>query len=261
MAWRRVARGGGPTTAAVRDSLAACRGVACETESMRQHASVCSVNVGVARAVRSKSGLSGIDKRPAEGSVRITTPAAGRSGLEGDSICDTANHGGPSQAVYAFGREDLDWWQERVGRTLPNGTFGENLTTIGLDVTASRLGEQWKVGDDVVLEVTGPRIPCATFAVWMGERGWLKAFTAQARPGAYLRVLASGNVQEGDAIEVVHRPDHGVDIGLSFRALTRERDLMPRLLAAGDYLEPELRELAIAGRGFDVDEDPSPHDD
>lgn len=217
-----------------------------------------SVNVGVPRAVRAKSGLTGIDKRPVVDAVRVSAPGVGRSGLEGDSIYDTANHGGPDQAVYAFAREDLDWWEGQLGRKLSSGIFGENITTVALDVTGARLGERWRVGEELVLAVSGPRVPCATFAVWMGERGWLKAFTTRARPGAYLRVLAPGQVKAGDAIEVVHRPEHDVDIGLTFRALTRERGLLPRLLAAGGDLGPELRERALAGRGIDVNDDDGP---
>ena len=133
--------------------------------------------------------------------------------------------------------------------------FGENLTTIGLDITEARLGEQWSVGNDLVLAVTGPRIPCSTFAVWMGTGGWLNAFTARARPGAYLRVVTPGEARAGDAIEVVHRPTHPVDVGFAFRAFTRERVLLPRVLAAGEDLDPELRDLALAGRGFDLDDE------
>ena len=218
-------------------------------------AKVGSVNVGVPRAIRAKAGISGIDKRPVDGPVQVRSPGPGRSGLHGDATCDSANHGGPGQAVYAFAREDLDWWGDQLGRHLPNGVFGENLTTMGLDVTAARLGEQWRIGGDLVLAVTGPRIPCATFAAWMNERGWLKAFTAGARPGAYLRVVAPGEVRAGDTIEVVRRPHHDVDIGLTFRALTRERALLPRLLVAGDDLEPELQERARSGKGFDLNDD------
>lgn len=225
-------------------------------EPKAQWGSVESVNVGAPRSIGAKSGLTGIDKRPVQGPVRVAVPGEGRSGLAGDSICDVANHGGPGQAVYAFAREDLNWWQSRLGRSVPDGTFGENLTTVGLDLARAKLGERWRVGSDVVLAVTGPRIPCATFAVWMRTRGWLKAFTAHAHPGAYLRVVTPGSVRPGDRIEVVARPDHSVDIGLCFRALTRRRDLLPQLLAAGEHLEPELRELALAGRGFELEDDP-----
>lgn len=218
--------------------------------------SLASVNVGVPRDLRGTVGLSGIDKRPVTGPARVEVPAPGRSGMEGDVICDVANHGGPAQALYAFAREDLDWWQERLGRALPDGAFGENLTTLGLDVTGARLGERWAIGDDAVVEVTGPRIPCAAFAVWMNEGGWLKSFTRRARPGAYLRVVMPGELRKGDGIEIVDRPGHEIDVGLCFRALTLERELLPRLLEAGDHLEAELRALALAGRGIDVDDDP-----
>lgn len=75
------------------------------------------------------------------------------------------------------------------GASLPSGVFGENLTTAGLDVTRARIGERWRIGDRLLLQVTGPRIPCATFATRMHDQGWVRAFTRRARPGAYLPVL------------------------------------------------------------------------
>ena len=137
---------------------------------LRTLAQVGAVNVGEPRAVRAKSGLSGIDKRPAAGPVRVTIPDRGRSGLDCDTICDTHNHGGPRQAVYAFARGDLDWWEARLDRTLPDGTFGENLTTLGFDISGARLGEQWRVGSDLVLSVTGPATKTAKrFAAHRGD--------------------------------------------------------------------------------------------
>jgi hypothetical protein len=41
----------------------------------------------------------------------------------------------------------------------------------------------------------------------------------------------------------VHRPDHDISIAMSFRALTTEPDLLPRLLVA-DALPEELKDLA-----------------
>ena len=134
-------------------------------------------------------------------------------------------------------------WEDRLGRPLPGGVFGENLTTEGVDVTGAVIGEHWRVGPDVVLEVCVPRIPCGTFQGWLARGGWIKRFTLAARPGSYLRVIEPGEIRAGDRIEVVHRPDHGVTIALSFRALTTEPDLLPRLLVA-DALPGELKELA-----------------
>jgi MOSC domain-containing protein YiiM len=218
-----------------------------------------SVNLGVVRAVTSKSGESGIDKRPAEHPVQVRAPGprgqagAGGSGLIGDPVVDTDNHGGDDQAVYAYAREDLDAWQAELG-PLRAGMFGENLTTRGLDVTGARIGERWRIGASLLLQITCPRIPCRTFAAWLDRRGWVKTFTQRALPGAYLRVVEPGEIRAGDPIAVEHRPDHDVTVGLVFRAVTLEPELLPRLLVAPE-LPGELRELALRRTTFTLDPD------
>ena len=62
----------------------------------------------------------------------------------------------------------------------------------------------------------------------MGEKGWLKTFTADARPGAYLSVVTSGRIKGGDPVRVLHRPDHEVTVSLMFRAFSTEPDLLPQ---------------------------------
>ena len=205
-----------------------------------------SVNIGRSRPNPYKSEkATGIGKEPVAGAVEVRDPGPRTTGLGsgvvGDFIGDGRHHGGTDQAVYAFQREDLDRWGDRLGRELANGFFGENLTTSGIDVNGARLGERWRIGPDLVLEVTAPRIPCSTFRGWVGEKGWVKMFTAEARPGAYLRVITHGTIRAGDLIEVVRRPDHDVTVALVFRAEMTDRDLLPRLLAAGDDLHPETR--------------------
>ncbi|SMC59026.1 MOSC domain-containing protein [Lentzea albidocapillata] len=190
-------------------------------------------------------GATGIGKRPVGGPLRVSpTGAKGSagSGVAGDSIADWTVHGGEYQAVYGYAREDLDWWQSELDVPLHNGQFGENLTTQGIDHTTALVGEQWQIGS-ALLEVTGPRIPCRTFAEFLGQRGWVKRFTQQARPGAYFRVLEEGLIGPGDEISVVHRPGHDVTVELFFRAVTTEAALLPRLLAAGDSVPPEVVDL------------------
>lgn len=199
---------------------------------------VLSVNIGRAqRTEHSSVRVTAIDKRPVDGPVEVRAPGAKRgglgSGLVGDMICDRRHHGGDDQAVYAYAREDLDVWAAALGRPLASGCFGENLTTAELDVTGARIGERWRVGRALVLEVSCPRIPCRTFAGWLGKHGWIKRFTRAARPGAYLRVLEPGAVQRGDAIDVIDRPAHDITIGVVFRALTHEPLLLERVLAVG----------------------------
>ncbi len=215
-----------------------------------------SVNVGRLQpnGNRRSHRLTGIDKLPTAGPVEVRAPGSKLhgvgSGLVGDEIGDHGHHGGDGQAVYAYAREELDDWQRRLGRDLRDGMFGENLTTSGVTVSEAVIGERWRVGDTVVLQVTGPRIPCGTFRDHMAERGWLKTFALTARSGAYLSVVTPGPVRAGDEVAVLHRPDHRVTAGLAFRALTRERELLPKLLAAGDDLPEELRDMAVAGETY-----------
>lgn len=208
------------------------------------------MNLGHAKPVPytdNPEGVTGIDKRPVDGPVRVSAPGpkgVGGSGLAGDAVCKLEHHGGDDQAVYAMAREDMDAWERELGRTLPDGSFGENLTTQGLDVSGARIGERWRVGLEVVLEVTCGRIPCRTFQSHLGEKQWVKRFTQRGAPGAYLRVIEPGEIQAGDLVEIVHRPGHEVTVALQFRAVTTERTLLPRLLPAGEALHPESLRLA-----------------
>ena len=148
--------------------------------------------------------MTAIDKRPIDGAVRI-----GRYGVRGDVQASREHHGGLDKALYAYAAEDAAYWEVELGRPLPAGWFGENLRTEGIDVNAAAIGEVWRIGDTVEVEVTMPRTPCATFARWVGgaeARGWVLRFARARRLGPYLKVLRNGHVRAGDAIEVLTRP-------------------------------------------------------
>jgi MOSC domain-containing protein YiiM len=155
------------------------------------------------------------------------------SGLVGDFIGDTAHHGGDGQAVYAFAREELDWWERRLEREVPDALFGENLTTVGLDVDAARVGDRWALGPEVLLEVSGPRIPCATFQHRMGLPGWLKTFSEVARSGAYLSIVVGGTVRPCDEIRVVSRAEHYIELPVVYRAFMGDLNAAATVLDAG----------------------------
>jgi len=187
-------------------------------------------------------GRTSIDKAPVAGAVEVH-----RLGLAGDQVSDTRHHGGPDQAVYAFACEELDWWATQLGDDLREGEFGENLTTQGLAIDDSEVGERWRIGT-TLLEVASVRTPCNDFKSWMGRNGhdngaWVRRFAEHARVGAYLRVLQPGVLAAGDSVEIVHRPGHGVTASLMFRALTREPELLPRLLEV-DGLVAQARHRA-----------------
>jgi MOSC domain-containing protein YiiM len=206
-------------------------------------AQVISVNTGHGRQAgwAGRMGRTAIDKRPRSGPVTI-----GRLGAADDNQVDKRHHGGPDQAVYAYAREDLDWWAGQLGQELRNGVFGENITSAGLDISGAVIGETWRLGSAVV-QIASVRVPCGTFAGWMGERGWVKRFALAGRPGAYLRVLEEGVAAAGDPIEVLSRPD-SVTVAGALRAFYGDAELMQRLLDAPG-LDPKWREMMASELG------------
>lgn len=177
--------------------------------------------------------LTGIDKRP-QPFIDVAAPGPNYgdgSGVAGDTVGDTKHHGGAQKAVYAYEREELDHWQGVLGRDLPDGTFGENLTTTGIDLGAILINQRIGVGG-AVLEVSIVRQPCRTFAAWLGERGWMKRFTERGQCGAYLRVIEPGRIAPGDEIVLMGRPEHDVDIATAFRAAMGDKTAAARVVEA-----------------------------
>ncbi len=158
---------------------------------------VVSVNVGLPRTVEWDGRLvtSGIWKEPVSGPIRV----AGVN-LDGDDQADRRVHGGPDKAVYAYSVEDYAWWEPLLGALAP-GTFGENLTTTGVDLNTACIGDRWRVGS-ALLEVAQPRKPCFKLGMRMNDASFPGTFERGRRPGAYFRIIEEGVVQQGDAIDV-----------------------------------------------------------
>lgn len=159
----------------------------------------------------SSVGRTAIDKRAVSGPVPVNV-----LGVQGDSQANRVHHGGPDQALYAYSQADADFWAHELQRDLPPGVFGENLRVSGIEPTGAVIGERWRIGSDVEVEVTSPRTPCATFQRWLGEPKFVKLFTAEGRVGAYLRVVRPGTIQAGDHIQPLFIPAHGVTVGKWF---------------------------------------------
>jgi MOSC domain-containing protein YiiM len=197
---------------------------------------VVSVNVAMPRTVPFEGRLvtTAIWKSPVAGRVRVEGV-----NLAGDEQADRRVHGGPDKAVYAYAAEDYRWWGTQLELAPGPGTFGDNLTVEGVDVTGALVGERWAVGT-AVLEVAQPRIPCYKLGLRMGDQGFPRRFAAAGRPGAYLRIVLAGKVGEGDEVRVVHRPAHQVTVGTVERAYHGDRDLVGLL--------PEVAELPASWR-------------
>jgi MOSC domain-containing protein YiiM len=199
--------------------------------------SVLSVNVAEMREVPRRGVMvkTGIWKHPVVGRVPVRGVNVG-----GDDQADRSVHGGPDKAVYAYAREDTDWWEGELGSELPHGVFGENLTLHGVDVTGALIGERWRIGS-VLLEVSEPRFPCWKLGLRFGDPGMLKRFAAARRPGAYLRIVEEGELGAGDRVEVAARPTHDLTIAAFADAYLGDRSQLSRLL---------IPEVSEAWRGW-----------
>lgn len=184
-------------------------------------------------------GVTAIDKRPVDRPLRVRP-----LGLYGDVQANRKHHGGATKALYAYADEDARWWGETLGRDIPPGLFGENLRTAGLDVSGAEIGERWRIGEKLIVEVTCPRMPCSTFQLRMKEPQWVRRFTEAGMPGAYLGVVLSGTIAAGDPIEVVSRPGHGVTIASWFTgADAGQSEALDAAERSGAIsLVPEMRE-------------------
>jgi len=183
----------------------------------------------------------GIWKDPVAGRV-----AVGVMGVSGDQQADLVNHGGTSKAVYAYAAEDAQWWQGQLGSPIPPGTFGENLTVVGIAINEARIGERWRVGT-TVLEVVQPRFPCWKLGLRMDDSRFPKRFLTAGRAGAYLRVVEEGDVAAGDGVELLSRPGHSLTIGLIAHLNHTDRARAERLLAEAERGSPpaQLDELLV----------------
>jgi len=204
---------------------------------------IVSVNVGQQRTVefRGRQVSTGIYKSPVHGPVRVEGV-----NLVGDDQADRSVHGGTHKAVYAYASEDYGWWSEQLGRTVGAGTFGDNLTTQGVDVGQAVVGQRWCIGE-VVLEVSEPRLPCYKLGIRMEDARFPKIFSASLRPGAYLRIVDEGSLRAGDEIEIGFAPEHGITVSDVARIYENDRHEARRLLAV-----PELSDQwKDWGRRFD----------
>ena len=207
--------------------------------------SVRSTNVAVPQAWRDR--VTGIDKRPVD-KLEVFAPGPNYGdgpGVDGDTVGDTEHHGGAQKAVYAFAREQLDWWGRELGRELADGSFGENLTTEGVDLAGLLINQRVRVGS-ALLEVSVARTPCRTFADWMGVDKWVKRFSEHGDCGAYFRVVEPGVIRPGDAFELLGAPDHDITMGMAFAAKVGDRELARRVVDA--HVLPAIHHDPLARR-------------
>ncbi|MGE5537359.1 MAG: MOSC domain-containing protein [Gemmatimonas sp.] len=213
---------------------------------------VLSVNVGRPRVIGMRGGepvTSGIAKAPVAGPV-----AAGPNGLAGDGQADLVNHGGADKAIYVLDRSDAGLWEDRLGRPLGPGAFGENLSIEGFPSTSVHVGDRFRIGA-AEFEVTQPRVPCYKLGIHMGDERFPAAFAKALRVGFYLRVIAPGAVTAGDAVVRTHTATTPLTIAdlmgiyLTARDDAARLEAVAALPALSEAWRTQFADLAAAARG------------
>ena len=202
---------------------------------------IISLNVGLPRVVESHGEpvVTGIFKEPVEGPVRLR-----KLNLDGDRQADLTVHGGVSKAVYAYPREHYEFWRRELPEMeLPYGMFGENFTTEGLLENAVNVGDRFRVGE-AELMVTEPRLPCYKLGIKFGRADIIRKFLQSRRTGFYFAVLKEGQVQAGDALELLSRDANNITIADITRLYAFEKDDLTTLRRA-----VKLESLSESWRG------------
>ena len=178
-----------------------------------------------------------IFKQPVSGRVRV-----GREGLEVDEQADLVNHGGPDKALHHFPLENhrrlASEFPDLAGRFV-SGAIGENISTDGLDETGICLGDVFALGSARV-QLSQPRTPCWKIDAKFGREGLAANIAAAGRVGWYYRVLAPGEVEAGDTLELIERQPDPISIAELWQLVRDHRPPPGRLERAADAPGLEL---------------------
>ncbi len=197
-------------------------------------AQIISINAGKPKTFDWKGELvtTSIWKEPVQGTINVNY-----LNLEGDLQSDLKVHGGPDKAVYAYPGEHYKFWAQELEQDLPWGSFGENLTTNGLNERDVRVGDKFQIGS-ALFQVTQPRFPCYKLGLKFNDARMVRRFVQSRRNGFYLRILEEGAFRPGDAIGLVEKSQSGILI----------RDFISLYL--GEEKEPGLTAKAIGSPGL-----------
>ena len=134
--------------------------------------------------------------------LAVAEARIGLDGLDGDAHHHDAVHGGPHRAVCLFAIEAIDRVRADGHPGVRPGSVGENLTTEGIELALLPVGARLAIGDEVVLEISGPANPCDVIksAFRGGKSGRIAILLHPTDSRMYARVLRPGVVRPGDAI-------------------------------------------------------------
>ena len=164
-----------------------------------------------------RSWESGIFKDEVRGPVHL-----GETNLAEDGQADLKHHGGPDRALLIYSAEHYPAWNDRFGRSLEFGSFGENFTVSIANETTVCLGDRW-VANDIEIEVSQPRLPCFKLARRLDMPGLNLEVVKNRKGGWYARTLKQGTVEAGQKLTLVDRPNPEWTIDRAFLIYMTEK--------------------------------------
>lgn len=190
-----------------------------------------------------------IFKQPVSGRV-----AVGREGLQGDRQADRRVHGGPEKALHHYPQENLQRLAEAfpdIASQLQAGALGENISTRGADESAVCIGDVFALGTARV-QLCQPRTPCWKIEARHGIEGMTRYIAERGICGWYYRVLAPGEVQNGDDLELIERAAAPISLRQFWDAVGLHRPSIERLTQLIDTpaLNEQWRTRLVQRRGW-----------
>ena len=129
-----------------------------------------------------------------------------QSGIIGNEIADKRHHGGANKAVFAYGIETYAQWEKELGLKIPYGGMGENLLLEGAQESGLRVGDRLVFDEEVVLEISMPRVQCfkipSLYPTKEDKNALAKFLFAKGCVGFYLRVLRGGTISKNASISI-----------------------------------------------------------
>ena len=152
------------------------------------------VFTGQPRSITDERGTwtSSIIRSRVEGPLKVS-----RQGLAGDKAAQPY-HGGPGAAICVHLADHYSFWNTQYNMNLQPGSVGENITLDGASEDQICVGDCVRLGS-VLVQVSGPRVPCDNLARRIGRPDWVKLTILENRTGFYLRVLEPGSLHAGDS--------------------------------------------------------------
>lgn len=161
-----------------------------------------SVRTGKIRPFGGVKLRSAINKHARQGRVEVT-----ELGLVGDEQ-QYVMHGGVDKALHVYCERNYAKWNDLV----PNrdhrfvvGGFGENLSFSGLNEGNVCIGDKFRLGAEVVVQVSEPRQPCYKLSHRFEYKKMSRLAQDTGMTGWYFRVLKAGFIQEGDELVFIER--------------------------------------------------------